>query len=177
MNKTFRFLYALCACVSRCAVHILIQTYEVCCSFFFLLISVNSLSSPSPASLFLFCVCSCAFFSFNCIKIWRGEQMVREKKERERDGETTMEGQKMKSTREPEPNKTKEITFYGYSMKAPLNDTPSATMANGKQNDRIRGETWTVLNVCTLCTERKEKSLREMRLTKWSMEWVSEIRP
>lgn len=37
--------------------------------------------------------------------------------------------QKMESTREPEPNKTKEIIFYGYSMKAPLNDTPSATTA------------------------------------------------
>lgn len=75
----------------------------------------------------------------------------------------------MKSARAPEPNKTKEITFYGYSMKAPFErDTPAAS----ETKNRIR-KTWTVgwaNAVLRVHVPQKEKSLSEMRLTKWSME-------
>lgn len=91
----------------------------------------------------------------------------------------------MESTREPEPNETKEITFYGYSMKAPLNDTPSAQQQQRRQqqaqtkkshSENLDSWLWTLCE-CVVRSKRKEKSLSEMMLTKCSMAWDTEIRP
>lgn len=75
--------------------------------------------------------------------------MVREKK-------TTMYEQekKMKSARVPEPNKTKEITFYGYSMKAPFErDTPAAS-----ETKKSFGELGPDVQTLCECTYRKKRN-------------------
>lgn len=69
----------------------------------------------------------------------------------------------MKSTRKPEPNKTKEITFNGYSMNAPLNDTISQLQRQQQERQtttKSHSENLDQLDVCvrvcvSLCVEEK----------------------